>query len=139
MMMKKQAATLLILTLVGLTGLVNAQTSARITAQVPFDFVANGKTMPTGECTIAVDVNGRTVLSISSGEQHTYALPIADKSPNARKKTALVFHQYRDRYFLTGIKRENGSGYRLPVSKLERELQARNVPWQVFTLLASAK
>ena len=37
------------------------------------------------------------------------------------------------------IKREGGTGYQLPASKLERELLARNVPEQVFTLLASAK
>jgi hypothetical protein len=132
-------AALLLMTLVGLTGLLNAQTSARITAQVPFDFVAYGKAMPAGQCKIAVEVNGRTLLSIMSGKQHTFAFSVGDESPSARKKTALVFHQYGDRYFLTGIKREGGSGYQLPASKLERELQARNVQWQVFTLLASAK
>ena len=99
----------------------------------------NGKTVPAGECTIEVDVNGLTVLSISSGGQHTYALPIADKSSNASKKTALVFHHYGNRYYLTAIKHEGGTGYQLPASKLERELQARNVPLQVITLLASAK
>lgn len=132
-------ATLLLITLVGLTGLLNAQTSTTVKTQVPFGFVANGKTMPAGECTIAVVVNGRTVLSISSGDQHAYAFPIADESPNARKKTVLVFHQYGNRYFLTGIQREKGIGYQLPASRLERELQARNIPWQGFTLLASAK
>lgn len=132
-------ATLFLMALVGLTGLLNAQTSPTLKAQLPFAFVANGKTMPAGECTIALVLNGETLLSISSGEQHAYAVPIADQSPNARKKTALVFHQYGDRYFLTGIEREKGIGYRLPASRLERELQARNTPWQVFTLLASAK
>ncbi|MBV8894344.1 MAG: hypothetical protein JO266_20610 [Acidobacteria bacterium] len=132
-------AALLLTTLVVLTGLLNAQTSRTIKTQVPFEFVANGESMPAGECTIAVAVNGRTLLSISSGERHAYVLPISDASPNARKKTALVFHQYGDQYFLAGIKRENGSGYQLPASTVERELQARNVTWQVFTLLASAK
>ena len=130
---------LLLVTLVGLTGLLNAQTSATVKTQVPFTFVANGTAIPAGECTIAVVVNGRTLLSISGGEQHVYALPIADVSPNAHKKTALVFHQYGDRYFLTSIKREGGIGYRFPASRLEHELQARNIPWQVFTLLASSK
>lgn len=138
MTIKKHAA-LLLMTLVGLTGLLNAQTSTTITAQVPFAFVANGKTMPAGECTIAVDVDGRTLLSISSGERHTFALPIADESPNAREKTALVFHRYGNQYFLVAVKHEGGTGYQLPTSRLERELQARNIPWQVFTLLASAK
>lgn len=132
-------AALLLITLVGCTGWLNAQTSATVKAHVPFAFVANGKAMPAGECTIAVEVNGRSLLSISSGEQHVYVFPIVDLSPNARKKTALVFHQYGDRYFLTSIKREGGTGYQVPFSRLERELQARNIPWQVFTLLASAK
>lgn len=138
-MMTKKHATLLILMLVGMTGLVNAQMSTTFKAQVPFDFVANGKTMPAGECTIAVDGSGRTLLWISSGEQHTVALPIADESPRARKKTALVFHHYDNRYFLVAIEHEGGTGYQLPASRVERELQARNIPWQTFSLLASAK
>lgn len=132
-------ATLLLMTLVALTGLLNAQTSTIVKAQVPFAFVANGKAMPAGKCDIALDVNGRTLLSISSGGQHAFAFPIPDQSPNARKKTALVFHRYDNRYFLVAIKREGRTSYQLPVSKLERELQARNIPWQEFTLLASAK
>lgn len=132
-------ATLLLMTLFGLTSLLNAQTAATITAQVPFAFVANGKTMPAGECTIAVDVNGRTILSISSADQHTFALPIGDVSPSASKKTALVFRRYGNQYFLFAVKHDGGTGYRLPASRLERELQARNIPWQAFTLLASAR
>lgn len=132
-------AALLLMTLVGMTAWLNAQTSTTVEAQVPFAFVANGKTMPSGECTIQIMVNGRTTLSISSGNQHIYAFPIADGSPNPRKKGVLVFHRYGDQYFLTGIRRENGGGYQFPASKLERELQARNVRLQVFTLVASAK
>jgi len=136
---KKHTATLLILMFVGLTGLVQAQMSTSFKAQVPFAFVANGKTMPAGECIIAFDVNGRTLLRIRRGEQQVFTVPIADVSPNARKKTALVFHRYGDQYFLTSINREGGTGYQLPPSRLERELKARNIPWQVFTLLASAQ
>ena len=132
-------AALLLMALVGLTGLLNAQASTRITAQVPFDFVAYGKTMPAGQCTIEVDLNGRSLLSISSGRQHIFGFPVADVSPDARKYTALVFHHYGDRYFLAAIKHEGSTGFHLPASKLERELQARNIPSQEFTLLASAK
>jgi len=140
MMTKKHAATLLILMLVGLTGLVNAQMSTALKAEVPFEFVANGKTMPSGECKVDVVVsNGQTLLSISSGKQHIFAFPIPDESPKASKQTALVFHRYGDRYFLAGLKHEGGIGYELPASRPEHELLARNVPWQVFTLLASAK
>lgn len=136
---KKHTATLLILMLVGLTGLVHAQMDTKIKAQVPFNFVANGKTMPAGECTIQIKVNGLTTLSISSGKQHAFAFPIAKESSNGSKKTALVFHRYGDRYFLARIKDAGRTGYDLPASKLESELRAGNVPEEVLTLLASVE
>jgi hypothetical protein len=131
-------AAVLLLTLVGLTGLLNAQT-ATIKAQVPFDFIANGKTLPSGECTIAVEMNGRALLSISSGNQHNFAFTVDDESASAKKETALVFHHYGNRYFLAAIKRQGKTGYQMPASRLERELQARSIPRQVLTLLASAE
>lgn len=139
MLTKKHTATLLILMFVGLTGLAHAQTSTTIKAQVPFDFVANGETMPAGECTIQIMVNGQTLLSIDSGKQHVFSLLSGYGSPNGSKETALVFHKYGDRYFLAGIKRANGIGYELPSSRIEGELRARNAPEEVFILLASAK
>jgi hypothetical protein len=136
---KKHTATLLILMFVGLTGLVHAQMSTTIKAQIPFNFVASGEAMPAGECTIQIMVNGRTALSISSGKRHASAFPIADESSNGSKKTALVFHRYGDRYFLARIKRAERIGYELPASKLESELRAGNVTEEVFTLLASVE
>jgi hypothetical protein len=135
---KKQVATL-ILMLVGLMGLANAQSSSTIKARVPFNFVVNGRTMAAGEYEIeVVGPDGRT-LSIGSGKQHAYAFSVPKQSPNASKETALVFHRYGGRYFLTGIRRAGENGYQLPTGKLELELQARNVPEQDFTLIASAK
>jgi hypothetical protein len=109
-----------------------------IKAQIPFDFVANGKMMPAGECVITLVGTGRAALSINSGSHHAYAVPIVDEAING-KQTALIFHEYGDRYFLAGIKRAGSVGYQLPASRLEAELRARNVPEQDFTLLASAK
>jgi hypothetical protein len=130
-------ATLLLLTLVGLTCLLNAQDSATVKARVPFDFIANGKTLPAGECTIAIEVNGRPLLSISSGNQHTFAVPVADKSPSTPKETVLVFHHHANRYFLVALRRGGGTAYQLPASRLERELQAQDLSGQEITLLAS--
>jgi hypothetical protein len=136
---KKHTATLLILMVLGLTGLVHAQRYTTIKAQVPFNFVANGETMPAGECTVRLIVNGQTTLSISSGKQHTFAFPIVEESPNGSNKTTLVFHRYGDRYFLARIKRAGRIGYELPATKLESELRAGNVAEEVFTLLASVE
>src|ERR1700751_5980329 len=95
---KKPATTLLILMCVGLTGLVHAQTYTTIKAQVPFNFVVNGETMPAGKCTIQMFFTGSTALSISSGKQRIFAFPIPDRSLKASNKTALVFHRYGNRY-----------------------------------------
>lgn len=139
MMIKKHAATLFFLMVAGLAGLVNAQTSNMLAVQVPFAFVVNGTTMPAGNCKIAFEGVGRSVLSIGSGTQRVYVVPIPDGSPNGSKATALVFHRYGRRYFLAGIKRAGATGYELPASRQEGELRAQNVSEEVLTLVASAK
>jgi len=138
--MKKHAVTLLILALVALPGLVNAQTRHTIKADVPFEFVANGKTMPAGECTIEVRGDSQSILWISSGDQHLFMLPNSTESLKPSDGTKLVFNRYGDRYFLSEISREGQSrGYQMPVGKLEKELRAQNVTRSEVTLLASAK
>lgn len=136
---KKHTATLLILMFVGLAGLVHAQTPTGLKAQIPFAFVANGQTMPAGECTIAISGEGREMLSISSGAQHVFVVPVAGESPKTVRQTVLVFHRYGNRYFLASIKRAGGTSYEFTVSKTENELRAGNVAEEVLTLLASAK
>jgi hypothetical protein len=137
--MKKQAATLLILMLAALTGLASAQTKV-IKAEVPFDYVVNGKTMLAGETSIKVDNDGQTILWITSENAHMVAVPHATQSAKASGMTKLVFHRYGDRYFLAGIESQGESrGYELPASKLEAELRAQNVVENDVILLASAE
>lgn len=139
--MKKQAATLLILVaMVALPGLVSAQVRKVIKADVPFDFIANGKSMPAGECTIQVRGEGQSMLLISSGKEHLFVSPNSAETLNPSEKTVLVFHRYGDRYFLSGISREGEtSGYELPASRVEKELRAQKAPEGDVTLLASSK
>ena len=137
--MKKYAATLLILMLAGLTGLLNAQViSPKITAQIPFEFVANGKTMPAGECTIRAEGDGTTILWIRSGNENLMAVPHSTQSPKPSEKTVLVFHRYGERYFLASISLQGRmAGYELPANKLESELRAQRVVEKDVILLAS--
>jgi len=133
--MKKHGVALLILTMVALTGLASAQ---RITAQVPFEFVANGKTMPAGECKIDFQANGQNALWVSSGGKHTYAL--SQNSLSSSGQTSLVFHRYGDRYFLAAINRDGHTeGYSIPMGKVESELRAQNVTENDVMLVASAE
>jgi hypothetical protein len=138
--MKKQAATLLVLALVALPGLLNAQIRTVIKADVPFEFVANGKVMPAGPCTIEVSGDGQTLLWIKSGSQRISVAPNATESVAPSAETALLFHKYGGRYFLAGINREGENrGYELPAGRVETELRAQNVAEGDVMLLASAK
>ena len=138
--MKKHAATLLILMLAALTGLVNAQTRILIKADVPFDFVANGVKMPAGECAVETQGQGTATLLIMSGKAQVFAIPHASWSLSTNKNSVMVFHRYGDRYFLSGIRREGrNEGYELPASRAERELRAQNVEEKDEILLAYAK
>jgi len=136
--MKKQAAALLILMLAGLTGLVNAQTSRVIKAQVPFDFVAGDRVLTAGETSIKIESDGQTVLWITRGNEHMAALPNASESMPRSEITYLGFREYQGHYFLSSIHRQGESrGYQLPMSTLERELRAQNVTEKDVTLVAS--
>jgi len=137
--MKKYGVAILILMLAALAGLASAQTRT-ITAEVPFDYVVNGKTMLAGECTVKAEVNGQTILWIASDNGRVAVLPNATESNQPSDMTKMVFHKYGDRYFLASIEREGQNrGYELPASKLEAELRAQNVAEKDIVLLASAE
>jgi len=110
----------------------------RITAQVPFGFIANGKAMPAGECAITIQGDGPKILWIRSGNKNLVAIPHATQSPNTSEKTVLVFHRYGDRCFLATVSLQGASrGYGFPVNKLETGLQAQKITETDVTLLAS--
>jgi hypothetical protein len=137
-LMKKHAATLLILMLAGLTGLVYAQTATTIIAQVPFDYFANGKAMLAGECRVRIENDGQPIMRIAAERESVIALPHASESRKASANTVLIFHQYGDRYFLAGVSRQGQNvTYELPAGKLERELRAQNATEKNVTMLAS--
>jgi hypothetical protein len=138
--MKKHVVTLLAVTLIGLSSLASAQVWNVIKADVPFQFVANGKAMPAGPCTIEVRGDSQAILMIKSGGQNIYVAPTQSETLEASAVTSLVFHRYGDRYFLAGINRRGDNrGFELPAGNVEQELQAQKVAESDEILLASAK
>ena len=62
----------------------------------------------------------------------------SDETRTPAANYALVFHKYGDQYFLWGMKvKGSRTIYRLPESKAEAELLARNEPVTEEILLAS--
>lgn len=96
--------------------------AADVRAQIPFSFSVSKQTLPAG--TYTVSSNGFSALMIrgSNGAAVSLSQAVEDRSQDGAK---LVFHRYGDRYVLSEIW-SGTQGRKLPESKLERELSARN-------------
>jgi hypothetical protein len=129
---------LLVLTL-SLAATAQLGSSNKLVTNVPFGFVAWNKALPAGEC--IVQPVGNNVITIRNRYAHAGMLTIVtpERDTKARGKYSLVFHKYGARHFLSAIRTANGSVYKLPESKLEREMLAENTAPQEEILLASAE
>ena len=115
----------------------------RLTADIPFEFMVGGKTLPAGDYSINSEPGLVRLVSVA---EHASALSIARsawvKGTDPAAATKLVFHRYGDRYFLSGVL--NGytrAGMELPESRDEREMTrtASNAAPETVTLLASLR
>jgi len=106
-------------------GLVQAQ-SAKLTADVPFQFVVNNQTLPAGPYHVDVFTN-ISVVKIQPEDGRPIALMANNTSSwDPQKVSKLVFHRYGNRYFLAEIwTRGSDSGRQIAPTNLERELKAQ--------------
>ena len=136
--MKKQVFVLLGLGL--LVGMSAYAQTVNLKADVPFNFIVTGATLPAGEYTIKGLENGQT-MSISSSDRKAHTLVLSNRceSINSATKSKLVFHRYGDRYFLANIWVAGAtSGRQLPTSGREREV-ARDYSVQDVVLYAALR
>jgi len=110
----------------------NAQSlQYRLTVNIPFDFTVTDKKLPAGKYSIgrAQQGNGDLVIQISSedGNESVSRLTIPVVTRDPADQGMLVFHQYRDEYFLFEIWPAGGhTGRALPKSRAERELEQKS-------------
>jgi len=138
----KSAAAVMLVVLSSLA-VAQMNSGSTIMTQVPFQFTVANKVFPAGKCVIQANVtaDGKTLL-IRNAEGKVNLLSSFSRSETRENASnyALVFNQYGDRYFLSGIKFEGSKiTYRLPESKVERELQSQNMTPTEETLVASLK
>ena len=122
------------------TGAALAQLgNARVTAQVPFDFVLGDKAVPAGELTVqSVTKSGVLLIQNTDAKISLLSMPQMGETKKPAGSSVLVFHRYNHRYFLSGIRIEgNTTTYRLPESKAEAELRAQNINATEEVLVAS--
>ena len=140
----KHANWLVVVTLVLLSGMAAAQlnSSTRVVAQVPFEFMVANKIVPAGECEVQAITMDVKTLVIRNAEAKVGLVSTSSQSEGKQDASnyALVFKHYGDRYFLSGIRLQGSKiTYRLPESKLEAELRAQTATAREETLLASLK
>ena len=104
----------------------NGQSSARVYAQIPFDFVVGEKTLSAGRYSVSTDTQDHSVLSIRNMKLNSAAVRLSSpvQSQRSKKDARLVFHRYGQTYFLAEVwQGGENSGWALHSSKAERKLQ----------------
>jgi hypothetical protein len=123
--MKRQLLSLGVMVLLLVAGSAYAQT-VNLTANVPFDFIVNGRSMPAGLYvirTVGEATSAGIHLKNTSSDEQTLVLPHAAEAANPSSESKLVFHRYGSAYFLYQIWREGSTaGSELPKSSREAEL-----------------
>jgi hypothetical protein len=104
----------------------NAQ-SAKVRANIPFEFSIGYKPMPAGEYTVQQVSQGSSGLMIRSTDGKRAAIRLSDdtgRSKNNNTKARLVFHRYGERYFLAEVWNGfNTTGRHLLKSKEESAIE----------------
>jgi hypothetical protein len=148
--MKKQAmmalAMLMLSLLVSLAVTsVSAQSSAHfMRIRIPFEFAIGNQTLAPGDYIIKRSVSDKPeMLLIRSveGDSGGYVVTTNVQSKTRQSESKLVFHQYKDKYFLSQVWTAGDSaGRQLPQSGRERavasELAKTTVEQQTVTLIA---
>ena len=126
--MRKQAYTLfatasLVLALAAIS--VHAQ-SARLMANIPFNFTVKNKTLPAGEYTVEpIQIGGSQVLRIQSRDGRITALVPArfNRAWESQLEPKLIFNRFGEQYFMAQALGFDGNAiYTLPKSRMEEAL-----------------
>ena len=138
----KHAKLMFAAMLIVLPCLASAQLGSNTTikARIPFEFVAGNKMVPAGDCVVQRATTDGMTLMIRNADANVALLSSVDRTEakEAAGSYALVFDREGDQYFLRGIMLEGSRiSYRLPESKAEAELRARNVSATEEIVLAS--
>jgi len=102
-----------------------------VQAQVPFQFMVGDRVVPAGECIVQEATMAAETIMIRSkySKVSLFAAAAPIESVQEGARSALVFHKYGDRYFLSQVRVEGSNTvYQLPESKAEAELRGQNVP-----------
>lgn len=152
--MKRQIAKGLAMLMVTLAlaaasaAVANGQSSQKLAAQVPFDFVVADKTLRAGDYRVgAIDQARDTIAIMNAAGEGAIRLSAPTKRSDHVKTAKLVFHRYGSMYFLSQVwMGGEQTGRELSLGKQERAIQrernaiASNRPvYEVVEVVALAR
>ena len=100
--------------------------NVNLKANVPFDFIVNGKTMPAGSYALrSLLIAGGTAVQVQNmdSRESIVVLPSRNETKTISQECKLIFHRYGANYFLRRIVTPGDSAVReIPSSRWEKEL-----------------
>ena len=115
--------------------------SLRLTANIPFEFMVAGKTLPAGQYTMSNGSDPYVVL-LQGGDHRSGVLTLTNheeilQTNDPASMTKLEFNKYGNHYFLSEVvDGYRGIGYTVPMTRSEREL-AKTASVEHFEVLAT--
>ena len=104
-----------------------SQNRAALRVKVPFQFNLKDAQLPAGEYAIEKWAGGGILLTSKDGAIRKVVLATPSESPTTHSKTRVLFRRYGDDYFLSQVWLGSEQwGFDIPVSKVERDVIARN-------------
>jgi hypothetical protein len=98
----------------------------KVTANVPFNFTVDGRTLPAGNYTIGNDANSPRMLTIADRKDGVAVMAITIPDSGYAADNKLVFHRYGNQYFLSEVRTTSGAmTCHLPTSKQEKWAKAQ--------------
>ncbi len=114
--------------LIGLFAAVPAKAqlgNQRLTASIPFEFMAGNKTLPAGEYVVRQMNGSSRVLHLRSKDGRANAMvQVIPVTGGAQKNAKLIFHRYGNRYFFAQAWTVGeSSGLETPKTRRERAIE----------------
>lgn len=103
----------------------NAQSSAKVVSNIPFEFVVGDRTLPAGEYTVRPATASGAALMIQGEDNGKSAIRLVAQTAQKKNNTdaRLVFHRYGQSYFLAEVWNGESTGRQLQKSKQERAVE----------------
>jgi hypothetical protein len=103
----------------------HGQSSTRVAADVPFNFIVRDTQMTAGKYIVSELSGNGDALKISSRDSKNARMTLTNSIQRKRGEATpkLVFHRYGDRYFLAEVWGPDSDGRQLPKSAQERAIE----------------